>query len=74
MSMNLNEIKAAVQAGKVVHWSSSDYIVVYSHNEDKFYIKCIHGNHCIGLTWADGVTLNGRADEFYSPSVYSRTN
>ena len=62
--MNLNEIKAAVRAGKTVHWASTNYVV----EEDRigqWHIICLSNRHCIGLTWQDGVTLNGREDQFF---------
>lgn len=65
--MKLNEIKQAVKAGKTVHWSNSSYRVTFSKQADgseNWLIQCDNG-HAIGLTWADGVTLNGKPDEFY---------
>lgn len=61
--MTLAEIKKAVRSGKTVHWASEGYDVVYSHKE--WYIVCTQNNHTIGLTWIDGITMNGRPNEFY---------
>lgn len=61
--MTLNEIKAAVDAGKHVFWSNFNYEVIKSSDEYLIHSKC--NNHYIGLTWRDGTTLNGREDEFF---------
>lgn len=61
--MTLEEIKAAVAHGKTVHWSNEYYTVICDkHNQ--WMIKGQNG-HCIGLTWADGETMNGKPEEFY---------
>ena len=62
--MKLDEIKAAVRAGKTVHWSNDGYVVT----EDRlgqWHIVFTSTGHAIGLTWLDGVTMNGREDQFY---------
>lgn len=62
--MKLEEIKAAVLAGKTVHWSNPGYCVI----RDKigsWLIVCAHNHHCIGLTHADEVTLNGKEEDFF---------
>lgn len=61
--MTLQEIKEAVDAGKTVCWSNKGYKVVKGSSQ--YLIKYIQNNHCIGLTWQDGVTLNGKEDEFF---------
>lgn len=61
--MTLEEIKAAVDAGKKVHWSNPGYTVVKDKNWK--YLIQFHSGDCIGLTWADGVTLNGDEGDFY---------
>lgn len=61
--MELAEIKEAVLAGKTVHWSNEGYVV--THHNGRFGIKFIPSGHYIGLTWADGVTMNGREEDFY---------
>ena len=63
--MNLDEIKAAVLAGKLVHWASPLYVVKYSEQIKEFYIVCLDNQHIIGLTWRDGVTMNGEPKDFY---------
>lgn len=62
--MTLDEIKAAIAAGKTVHWANEGYVVI----KDKIgqYLIMYTGNrHCIGLTWADGVTMNGTPEQFF---------
>lgn len=63
--MNLHEIKEAVLAGKTVHWSNALYTVIYSEPIDEFLIKCSSNDTCIGLTWKDEVTMNGKEEDFY---------
>lgn len=70
--MTLDEIKQAVDAGKVVHWSNCNYQVVKSPNEE-YLIQWGRGQgHFIGLTWKDGKTLNGLESEFYIDPVSKR--
>lgn len=70
--MTLDEIKQAVDAGKIVHWSNDGYTVEKCGDSIyNYYIVWGHGKgHCIGLTWLDGITLNGQESEFYiAPNV-----
>lgn len=62
--MNLQEIKQAIAEGKKVYWSDLSYQVIKAN--DEYLIKCNNNNHCIGLTWADGVTLNGKESDFFT--------
>lgn len=62
--MLLEEIKAAVNAGKIVHWATGAYIVT-KDKRDEYYIKCTLNNSCIGLVWADGTTMNGKPEDFF---------
>lgn len=62
--MTVDEIKSAVDNGKEVHWKNELYQVV-KDNKNQYLIKCISNNHCIGLTWVDDVTLNGKEEDFY---------
>ena len=66
--MNLTEIKTAVLAGETVHWASDAYVVIYAPRIDQFLIKCSLNDNCIGLTWKDGVTMNGKPSQFFIPS------
>ena len=55
----LAEIKAAVDNGQTVYTDSALYTVI-KDDKGQYLIKC--GHHYIGLTHADGITLN--ATEF----------
>ena len=61
--MTLQEIKDAVLAGKKVHWMNELYDVV--HAKDQWVTVCNRNGYTIGLTWQDGVTMNGSPEEFY---------
>jgi hypothetical protein len=61
--MNVSEIKAAIDAGKVVHWGNEGYKVTRGKS-GQYFIKHAQG-HCISLAWADGETLNGKEEDFY---------
>jgi hypothetical protein len=61
--MKVQEIKKAVDEGKLVHWSSEGYTVVKNNND--YDIFCLSNNHRIGLTWVDGESLNGKEEDFY---------
>ena len=66
--MKLEEIKEAVRNGKNVKHQNELYDVVLSHyknGEENWLIVCKANKYAIGLTWADGVTLNGKEEEFY---------
>ena len=65
--MDLSEIKAAVDAGQTVHWSNEGYTVI-KDSAGQYLIAWRRGKpgeNFIGLTHRDGVTLNGRPDQFY---------
>lgn len=61
--MTLDEIKSAVLAGKVVCWSNSGYQVKVDKVGNWSIVH--HSGGLIGLTWMDGVTINGKPDEFF---------
>ena len=61
--MNLEQIKQAIADGKKVYWASLLYEVI-KDNRGEYLIKC--GASCIGLTWADNVTMNGKESEFFT--------
>ena len=63
--MTLQEIQAAVMAGQTVHWASTAYVVKYASAIDEFLIYCLLNETSIGLTWKDGVTMNGKEDQFF---------
>lgn len=61
---SVDGIKGAVDKGWTVYHQSLAYQVI----KDKFnqyMIKCTQNGYCIGLTWADGKTLNGKLEEFF---------
>ena len=62
--MNLEQIKQAIADGKKVYWASALYQVI-KDDKDQYFIKCSNG-HCIGLTWADNKTLNGKESDFFT--------
>ena len=62
--MTLAEVKAAVDAGKDVRWANTLYVVVRD-SLGQYFIKCTSNGSCIGLTWMDGVTLNGQEGQFF---------
>ena len=62
--MNLEQIKQAIARGDKVHWTNSAYDVILD-NVGQYLIHCNLNDSCIGLTWRDGVTMNGSEDEFY---------
>lgn len=64
--MTLSEIKEAVDSGKTVCWSNDRYKVIKGKFDYLigFDIGGRQENY-IGLTWRDGVTLNGKEEEFY---------
>ena len=67
--MNLQEIKSALKAGKKVYWSNKAYEVIQSKFTQEYLVKCHLNDTYHGLTWRDGVTMNGEPkdlDEFHS--------
>ena len=64
--MTLQQIKAAVESGKLVFWKNKGYRVVHTEN-DQWFIAC--GAHRIGLTCADEVTLNGNEADFFCEAI-----
>ena len=61
--MNVDEIKKAVDDGETIHWASTAYRVIKPF--DSYLIMCDINDNCIGLTHKDGVTLNGREEQFF---------
>jgi len=67
--MTLDEIKAAVEEGHKVHWSNEGYEVI-KDNLEQWLIKRSDSDYCIGLTWRDGVTMNGKPEDFFVGHVW----
>lgn len=63
--MTLEEIKAAVDAGKIVCWKNHNYEVQWWPSNQSYEIVCLSNTHAIGLTWRDGVTMNGDEADFF---------
>jgi hypothetical protein len=67
--MKLEEIKTAVRNGQTVFWKSHHYPVSMTqlkNGEEQWLVCCTDNNHCIGLTWQDGVTMNGEEKDFHT--------
>ncbi len=62
--MNLEQIKAAVENGKTVHWSNNNYRVI-KDCVGQWLIVCDSNKNCIGLTHQDEVTMNGEEKDFF---------
>ena len=62
--MTLEEIKAAVRAGKTVHAGTRAYKVI-EDSIGQWLICCTINDYCIGLTWRDGSTLNDKPENFF---------
>ena len=60
--MTLQEIKAVVNQGKNVYWKNTAYKVVKG---DFNQYLIVHEQSAIGLTWLDGVTMNGEEKDFF---------
>ena len=62
--MTIEEIRKAVDDGKDVRWATDNYRVV-KDVKGQYLIVSQQNQHCIGLTWSDNQTLNGKPVEFY---------
>jgi hypothetical protein len=62
--MNIAEIKAAVDAGKSVHWSNAGY-GVRKDILGQYLIIFEPNGSAIGLTDQSGCRLNGQEEEFF---------
>lgn len=65
--MQLEEIKKAVDAGFVVHWTNGGYQVIKDGVGQYLIVWDKDGpRECYwGLTHQDGVTMNGTPEQFY---------
>lgn len=63
--MTLSQIKSAVDQGKTVYWSNKNYQVIKNKFGD-YVIRMKQNGHEIGLTWRDGVTMNGAEEDFFT--------
>ncbi len=62
--MTLDEIKAADDAGQIVHWANTGY-VVHQDRLGQYLISFLPNGSCIGLTDREGHRLKGKAAEFF---------
>ena len=62
--MTLEEIKTAIADGEIVHWANHNYTVILTKFGD-YLIRCKFNDHCTGLTWQDGVTMNEAPEDFF---------
>ena len=62
--MNIAEIKAAVDAGKSVHWSNTGYRV-HKDSLGQYLITFTRNDSTIGLTNRAGTKLNGQEEDFF---------
>lgn len=62
--MNIAEIKAAVDAGKSVHWANEGYRV-HRAGLGQYLITLVRNGSTIGLTDRSGRRLNGAEADFF---------
>lgn len=62
--MNIAEIKAAVDAGKSVHWANEGYRV-HRDGLGQYLITFLRNGSTIGLTDRSGRQLNGAEADFF---------
>ena len=63
--MELQKIKNELAKGNRVFWSNKNYEVIQSKYTLEYLVKCHLNDSYIGLTWRDGVTMNGEQKDFY---------
>jgi hypothetical protein len=66
--MTIDQIKAAVDAGKRVHWANTGYVVTRDR-DGAYLITFIPNQHTIGLTNRSGTSLNGQPEDFFLATV-----
>lgn len=62
--MNIENIKTAVDAGKIVHWANTGY-VVSKDRLGQYLIVYLPNGSAIGLTNRAETRLNGAEGDFY---------
>lgn len=62
--MTLDQIKEAIANGERVFWASKAYEVLLVKSGN-YLIVCHNNDDAIGLTWQDGVTMNGKPEQFF---------
>lgn len=63
--MTLAEIKTALAEGKRVYQHHKGY-EVKRDSLGQYLITYKYNGYCIGLTWLDGVTMNGKEEDFFT--------
>lgn len=63
--MNTQEIKQSVDNGIPVYWANQGYVVI-KDSIGQYLIHCTMNDSYIGLTHADGETLNGKESQFFT--------
>lgn len=61
--MTLEQIQQTIADGKRVFWKTAAYEV--KRTGAQYLIVCVINKDAIGLTWRDGVTMNGKPTDFY---------
>ena len=61
--MTLDQIKSAVEAGEKVYWSNPSYEVIKDKKGQ--WMVCHTNGYCVGLTHADGVTMDYKGEDFF---------
>jgi hypothetical protein len=64
------EIRRAVDEGLTVYWTNPGYRVIPGDGCEGYFIRCMQTGHCISLTHADGLTLNGDEADFFIANEY----
>lgn len=62
--MTLDDIKQAIADGKTVHWGNPAYRVIRD-KIGQYLVRCTLNDCYWGLTHHDGVTVNGKPEEFF---------
>ena len=62
--MKLQEIKEAVLAGRTVRWKNGAYEVIRDR-VGQWFILCHLNGSLSSLTWADGVTMSEKPEDFF---------
>jgi len=62
--MTLDEIKQAIADGHRVWWATLNYEVI-KDSIGQYLIWSRFNDNYIGLTWRDGVTVNGEPEQFF---------
>lgn len=58
------QIKRETLRGFQVYWANPGYRV-HVDKLDQWFITFTPANHSIGLTWQDGVSMNGKPEQFF---------